>query len=103
MGFYSADLKIMRVYPAGREATSYTVLNGTEILAPYAFQGADKLTEIKLPDTLQSVYPMAFLDCKALTSLTLPVGVTSVEDGFVRGCDSLEQIFFLGDAPEFSE
>ncbi|MGN0185078.1 MAG: leucine-rich repeat domain-containing protein, partial [Aristaeellaceae bacterium] len=52
----------------------------------------DALTSITLPDGLTSIGDYAFYDCDALTSITLPDGLTSIGDYAFYDCDALTSI-----------
>lgn len=54
-----------------------------------AFYGCDKVTEIKLPDTVTVIREGAFEDCSGLTSITLSANLVSIRSNAFRGCSSL--------------
>ena len=56
------------------------------------FSGAEKLTEVVLPNTLTSIRYNAFNGCKALTKITIPSGVTEIGGSAFNGCVSLSEI-----------
>lgn len=51
---------------------------GVTQIAPSAFDGQEKLTEVTLPTTLRKIGTYAFYGCKALTSITIPEGVEEI-------------------------
>lgn len=75
---------------------SYTVLSGTRLIADGAFQSCNKLTEIRLPDSLQIIGANAFKYCDGLQTVTIPAGVTTVGDEAFYDCENLENIYFSG-------
>ena len=60
------------------------------------FAGCDKLTSVKLPDSVTTIDSYAFNKCPALSSVTLPESVTSIEEYAFGSCDSLKQFTMPG-------
>ena len=50
------------------------------------------LKKIRLSSRLEEIDGYAFMDCKSLTSITIPDSVTEIENGIFEGCDKLEKI-----------
>ena len=57
-----------------------------------AFDGCTSLTSITIPISVTSIGRCAFYGCTSLTSITIPNGVTSIADGAFFGCSSLTSI-----------
>merc|ERR1711991_467713 len=57
-----------------------------------AFYDCKRLTSISLPDGLTSIGDRAFVYCSSLTSMSLPDGVTSIGVEAFLGCSSLTSI-----------
>lgn len=110
-------------YPAGSDATTFTVPEGIIGLEQHAFDSADKLQEINLPDSLHTIYSAAFWRCSNLAKLELPGNLKKIYDSPFSECNgimqlvipasvefisyslvantpNLEQVVFLGDMPE---
>lgn len=66
-------------------ATSVTTLAG-------AFSGCTKLTNIKLPNVLETIGVSCFSGCTALTDVTIPTSVTSIDSTAFANCLSLKTI-----------
>lgn len=62
-------------------------LSGTSIVAipEGCFRNCNNLVGVRLPDTLQVIYSNAF-QCTKLSQITLPSGVSNVEDFAFAGC-----------------
>lgn len=58
----------------------------------FAFADCGSLTNIVLPDSLQSIGDAAFRACIGLTSIALPENVTSIGDGAFLFCTNLSSI-----------
>ncbi len=65
------------------------VTTGSE--AP-VFSGAEKLTEVVLPDTVTAIPYNAFNGCKALKTVNIPSTVVSIGGAAFSGCVSLSEI-----------
>lgn len=57
---YSKDRRTLVAYPAGRESSSYSVLNGTQYISPFSFYNAARLESVSLPDSILQVGQQAF-------------------------------------------
>ena len=75
---------------------SYTVLPGTVLIAGGAFEYCDDLTEVILPDSLQTIGTRAFYSCNGLSAITIPANVTTIEDEAFYWCKSLTDVRFQG-------
>ena len=75
---------------------SYTVLPGTVLIAGGAFENCNNLTEVMLPDSLQSIGKRAFYSCDKLTAITIPAKVTAIEDEAFYWCEALTDVRFQG-------
>lgn len=58
----------------------------------YEFDGCTGLTEIILPQKLNTLGKFAFRNCKSLTTVTLPETVTSIGESAFDACVSLENL-----------
>ena len=70
----------------------YPVRTGTVGIAATAFSYCERLTGVKLPDSLTSISSFAFAYCSNLTTITIPDGVTSLRECVFRGCDKLTSV-----------
>ncbi len=71
--------------------------NGRKVteLLPYAFHDCRLVEEISLPQGLKRIGSHCFFDCRRLKSLTLWEDIESMEDGFLKNCDSLEEVVYF--------
>ena len=77
-------------YPPVRRGSSYTVPEGTEAIASYAFDAAG-LNEIVLPDSLRVIGSNAFRFCDKLRTLLLPEGIEEIDSFAFQYCSSMER------------
>lgn len=66
---YSSNYNELLIFPVNYESDSYSVIDGTKRIAPYAFVNSKKLIKVILPATLTSIGTDAFIGCVNLTSL----------------------------------
>ena len=53
----------------------------------------EEITNLLIPNTVDSIQKCAFLNCSSLTSITIPNSVTSIGDCAFLGCSSLNAIY----------
>ncbi len=105
---YTADLKTIHSFPAGRLG-SYTILNGVEIIEAscfagaliesvsmddsvahirdYAFMNADRMTSVYLSSSLQDMGICAFMSCSSLLTVDIPDAITEIpKECFMYDC-----------------
>lgn len=89
---FSKDGKTLKCYPAGRNASQYSVPAGVTDISPYAFYRCTRLQTITLPSGLASIGLNAFCDCSYLRTLVIPKGVTSIGSGAFSYCSMLTSV-----------
>ena len=73
-------------------ADVYTVPKTVQTIGMYAFSNADLLTEIRLPEGLQTIESSAFENCTGLETITIPNSVHTIGNHAFEGCTSLREI-----------
>lgn len=71
--------------------TSVELPKGVESIGYNAFRSTD-ISRIELPASLREVNGYAFADCDKLTEIVLPDGVETLAYGVFEGCDKLETV-----------
>ena len=71
---------------------TYTIKEGTLLIADGAFSMCSSLTSITIPESVTSIGERAFYNCSSLTSLTIPNNVTSIGNSTFAYCDALTSI-----------
>ena len=87
---------------SGLPPTSYTVKEGTTVIAGEAFSGNSCVKTINLPASLKGISAYAFYYCKALSEITIPDSVTSIGQVAFSGCSSLTTVYYEGTAEEWN-
>ena len=59
-----------------------------------AFTDCNKITDVKLPETITYIGKEAFWNCTDLVSVNVPESVTNIEEWAFQNCSSLESIVF---------
>ena len=72
---FTRDGRQLLVYPGGKSATAYTVPEGTEIIAEYAFAYAGNLRSVTVPGTVKEVKNCAFSRMDNLEEVEFQDGV----------------------------
>ena len=72
------------------EGSQYTVTG----IGRSAFEHNTTITQVVLPDTLQTIGKNAFRGCSGLTQIVLPYTVQTIGNSAFRGCSGLAQIVF---------
>ena len=67
-------------------------VNGKYIHINNMCRGANKLKQVYLPNSLNSIGYGAFYDCSGLTSITIPDSVTEIGNGAFENCSSLTSV-----------
>ena len=83
-------------YPSGKLSAGYTapaaIANRLTAIGQGAFSGAQTLTSITLPESVQVIGAEAFRNCSALTTITIPGKVTSIPSYAFSGCSALTNV-----------
>lgn len=83
-------------YPSGKLSAGYTaplsIATRLTAIGQGAFAGAQALTSIVLPETVQVIGAEAFRNCSALTSITIPDKVTTIPSYAFSGCNALSSV-----------
>ncbi len=91
---YTADGKTLVRLPDSFAETSFTVPEGVETIAAYAFNKKTTLTSVTLPSTLKEIGNYAFAGCTKLTAIAIPDGVTAIGDYAFDRCTTLATATF---------
>ena len=87
---YSKDGK--RLLKGSRNASLYSIKEGTEIIGNDAFSWRKSLTSITIPPSVNTIGEGAFCFCSSLTSITIPPSVTAIGNYAFSSCESLTSI-----------
>ena len=79
-------------YINDQEITDLVIPNSVDSINNYAFSGCSSLTSLTIPNSVTSIGEFTFYDCSSLTSVTIPNSVTSIGGGAFSGCSSLTSL-----------
>ena len=77
--------------PGAAAGTEYTVPEGVRAIGGWAFQDLPRLRQVRLPQTLERIEKMAFVQC-GLTSVVIPAGVKEIGESVFCSCNELKTI-----------
>ena len=121
---YTKDFKKLVIYPAGKPDKSYTVVDGCEQIGALAFddvryleeinlagimnigrqafEGADKLKEIKFDENVNTldIGNEVFINNHTLSRLVFPANLKSLGKHVFNGTPNLKKVFFWGPSPD---
>lgn len=64
-----------------------------------SFYGCTKLTSLKLPESLNTIYYQVFMDCTSLTEIELPASLTSIGFNAFTGATALKTVILNNEDP----
>jgi len=89
---FNKDKSKLISYPENKDRTDYTVPDGVIIIDTIAFLRCKHLINIVLPVSLKIIQDNAFLGCKELKIITLPMNLQYIGQGAFEFCPNLETI-----------
>ena len=81
---------------------AYTIPDGIEIIAEYAFEYCSGLTSITMPSSLKTIGKKAFLSCSSLTTIIIPASVQTIGAAAFGSCVNLTNINVSAINPNYS-
>ena len=72
-------------------------------ISNYAFSYCSEITEIVIPQNVETIGFCAFSNCEGLTKITLPASLTYISDYAFEVCTSLETVQFEGTEAQWNE
>ncbi|MBQ8782990.1 MAG: leucine-rich repeat protein [Clostridia bacterium] len=89
---YTADKKTLVAYPCGSSQIAYSIPEGTENVASYAFSNAENLTSVSFPATLKTIGDYSFYKSVMLESVELGKSIESIGKYCFANCITLETV-----------
>ena len=104
-GFHTIDgvlfyNDILVRYPPLKEASEYSIPDGTTMIASCAFYGARNLETIFISGSVEDIEEDAFARCNKMKSIEIPENVTHTMNSLFTECASLESVDFRSCSPE---
>lgn len=95
-GVYSLDGKSFIRWDGHSFVKSYRIRNGVKEIREKAFRlgygSGLSINTIYLPDTLERIGREAFMSCRLIKELSIPVNVVEIEERAFHNCQSLESV-----------
>ena len=89
-------------YGSTKSIDGFIIPNNIVAIRECAFYETD-LTEIVIPEGIQSIYTRAFARCKNLLFVTLPHSTEFIDRSIFTGCDSLAEVRYNGTLEEWNK
>ena len=86
------DLSEAKIVNGGDEYYDHGGCTSNDQMGFYAFYNCSRLTSLTLPAGITSIDEFAFMNCSKLTSVVIPSGVTSIESETFAQCTGLTSI-----------
>ena len=80
------------VFYAMVRLTDVSLPDSLESISNEAFENCKALKSIRIPDSVSYIGYSAFSDCSSLTSIVIPDGVMTLKDSLFLGCSSLKSV-----------
>lgn len=95
------DLSIIKVPEKTKNRFNRTV--PVVSVAKGAFAGNEKITDVILPSSVDSLPQGAFAGCSSLKNITIPKRIKNIKEKTFDGCVSLENVYYEGTPEEWDE
>ena len=89
-------------YRSTKSIDGFIIPNNIVDIRERAFYETD-LTEIVIPEGVQSIYAYAFARCKNLLFVTLPYSIDFIDRIVFTGCESLSEVRYNGTIEEWNK
>lgn len=83
---------------ACRSVETIDLPEGLTTIGQYVFTYNFKLVNIKLPNTLRTIGAHFLCCASSLQTLVIPASVTTIDGALFHGCESLREVYLLGEA-----
>lgn len=93
---YDNDQNLPPWHESRTTIRTVSIQSGVKGIGSYAFYGCGQITSIELPLGMTTIKEGTFRDCTRLCSVTIPITVQSIEQYAFDGCESLDTIVFSG-------
>ena len=84
--------KILVCYSYGLSKKSYSIPEGTKIIADSAFANNFSLESLTIPNSVETIGNSAFNSCKRLSKVVIPDSVTSIGRNAFTACENMESV-----------
>ena len=85
-------LKAERKHFLSEKLIQVTLPDSLETIEREAFEGCAALKEVVIPDSVQYIWSCAFMNCKALQAVKLPSNLFNVTESVFENCSSLKTV-----------
>ena len=86
-------------YLNGESVTELVIPDGVESIKEYSFFACSSLTSVTIPNSVTSIGDYAFKRCSGIRSVAIGNSVTSIEQSAFEDCSGLASVYLLGQTP----
>ena len=86
------NLHLLECTLKGYDHISDLLLAKYWVITGCKYTGCSSLTSISIPDGVTSIEDYTFFGCSHLTTISIPESVTNIGEGVFFGCSNLEEI-----------
>ncbi|MCR5653220.1 MAG: leucine-rich repeat protein, partial [Ruminococcus sp.] len=79
-------------FTGNTDITEVIIPDGVESIGTEAFKRCTSLTSVTIPNSVVSIAQKAFYGCSGLTSVTIPDSVTTIDKYAFQGCSSITSV-----------
>lgn len=90
------------LYKSTKSIDGFIIPNNIVDIRERAFYETD-LTEINIPEGVQSIYTLAFARCKNLLFVRIPHSIDFIDRAVFSGCESLAEVRYNGTIKEWNK
>lgn len=100
---YASEEQAKKMFAGANALTTVVLPDSMEKLPSGMFGGCSSLINVKLPANLKEIDVGAFRGCKSLEKIVIPAEVTTIALNSFPECDQLTEVYFKGNAPQVYE
>ena len=100
---YASEEQAKTMFAGANALTTVVLPDSMEKLPSGMFGGCSSLINVDLPVNLKEIDTLVFSKCKSLKKIVIPAGTTRIWLNAFPQCDQLTEVYFEGNAPQVYE
>lgn len=99
---YASEEQAKTMFAGANALTTVVLPDSMEKLPSGMFGGCSSLINVDLPVNLKEIDTLVFSKCKSLKKIVIPAGTTRIWLNAFPQCDQLTEVYFEGNAPKIN-